>query len=92
MNQNDSLTERYERMRGALLDREQPVAIWGFAVLRTKGMGAWVKSWQEYGQDKAKHRSARLPEAAGSRLSPASEEVVQVLAEMVWAIHQEAVS
>lgn len=92
MNKDDSLAERYEQIRRALLGRQQPEAMWGLAVLRTRGMAAWVKLWREYGEGEVKHRPAGSLELAASRLSPENEEVVRVLAEMVWAIHEEAVS
>jgi hypothetical protein len=92
VNKDDSLAERYEQIRRTFLGRQQPVAMWGLAVLRTRGMAAWVKSWREYGGGEVKHRSAGSLEPAASHLLPGSEEVVRVLAEMVWAIHEEAVS
>jgi hypothetical protein len=89
---DDSLAERYEQIRRTLLGRQQPVAMWGLAVLRTRGMAAWAKSWREYGEGDVKRRLSEPLEPASSRLSRGSEEVVRVLAEMVWAIHEEAVS
>ena len=66
--------------------------MWGFAVLRTKGMTAWAEAWREYGQNNVKYMQSRLPVSAVSRLPPASEEVVMLLAAMVWAIQQEEIS
>lgn len=84
--------ERYEEIRRTFLDRNQGVAMWGFAVLRTKGMTNWAKVWREYGQSNVKHMKPRLRASSASRLPPASEEVVMLLAGMVWAIQQEEVS
>lgn len=92
MNENETLVEHYEEIRRAFLDRHQEVAIWGFVVLRTKGMTAWAKAWREYSQGNVKHMQPRHPASAVSRLPPASEEVVMLLAAMVWAIQQEEVS
>jgi hypothetical protein len=91
MNQDHSLIERYEQIRRALLTRQQPVAMWGLAVLRTRGMAAWVRLWREYGEGDVRHRIAEPVEPASSRLSRRSEEVVRVLTEMVWAVHEEVV-
>lgn len=89
MKKDDSLIERYEEIRRTLLARHRG-AVWGLAVLRTKGMAAWAKSWREYSEGGVTHVPS-YPSASSSPLvSPGSEEVVRVLAGMVWAIQQEA--
>lgn len=66
--------------------------MWGFVVLRTKGMAAWARSWLEYSQGGVKHRPPEPSVSViSSHLPPNSEEVVRVLAGMVWAIQEEAV-
>jgi hypothetical protein len=92
MNKNEALVKHYEEIRRTFLDRHQGLAMWGFAVLRTKGMTAWVMAWREYSQGNLKHMQPRHPAAAVSRLPPASEEVVMLLAAMVWAVQKEEVS
>lgn len=92
MNKNETLVEHYEKIRRTFLDRHQRVAMWGFVVLRTKGMTAWAEAWREYGQSNVKHMQSRPPASDVSRLPPASEEVVMLLAAMVWAIQQEEVA
>jgi hypothetical protein len=74
-----------------LLDRRQTVAMWGLVVLRTKGMAAWIRSWREYSNGGVRHMPPRPSTSTASQLSPGNEEVVRVLAGMVWAIHKEAV-
>lgn len=90
MNKDDALVDRYEEIRRALLDRHQGGAMWGLSVLRTKGMAAWARSWREYGESYAKPMPLRPIRSVSSHLSPNSEEVVRVLAGMVWAIQEEA--
>jgi hypothetical protein len=84
--------DRYEQIRQALLDRRQSVAMWGLSVLKTKGMAAWATSWRQYGEGDAKRVLSKPPVTTVSSHLPAnSEEVVRVLASMVWAIGKEAV-
>jgi len=90
---DDSLAERYEEIRGTLFDRHQTVMMWGLVVLRTKGMAAWARSWREHGVGGAKPaRSKSSGSIAASPIPPNSEEVVRVLAAMLWGIQEEAVS
>jgi hypothetical protein len=63
--------------------------MWGFVVLSTKGMAAWARLWREYSKLKPMPSESSVP-AASSQLPPNSEELVRVLAEMLWAIQQEA--
>lgn len=84
--------DRYEQIRQAFIERRQSVAMWGLAVLKTKGMAAWATSWRQYGEGKTKRVPPKLPVTTVSSHLPAnSEEVVRVLASMVWAIEKEAV-
>lgn len=84
--------DRYEQIRRAFLDRHQAVTMWGLAVLKTKGMAAWTRSWRQYSESAA----GQMPfepsvTVASSHLPANSEEVVRVLASMVWAVEKEAV-
>lgn len=84
--------ERYEQIRQAFLERRQSVAMWGLAVLKTKGMATWVTSWRQYEEGKTKRVLSKPPvTTVSSHLPTNSEEVVRVLASMVWAIEKEAV-
>jgi hypothetical protein len=91
VNKDGALVERYEEIRRTSSDRLPRVTVWGIAVLRTKGMAAWARSWREYGEGEG-HMPPRMPTSVASSLSPNTEEVVRVLAGMVWAIQEEAVS
>jgi len=91
VNKDDALVEHYEEIRRTFSDRHHGVAVWGLAVLRTKGMAAWVRSWREYGGGGERYMPRRLPTSVASNLSPNTEEMVGVLAGMVWAIQEEAV-
>jgi hypothetical protein len=91
VNRDDPLVERYEEIRWTFLDRSQAVTMWGLAVLRTKGMAAWARSWREYGEAGVKNVPPATPVSAASRLSPSTEEVVRVLAAMLWALQEETV-
>ena len=89
MNKNDTLVEDYEQMRRALLDRRQGSAMRGLVILRTKGMATWTKLWREHGQGGVEQRRPQASTADVHRLPRGSDEVVRVLAGMVWAIHKE---
>jgi len=66
--------------------------MWGLAILKTKGMAAWTRSWRQYSDGCAQQMPSEPPVTAASSHPPAnSEEVVRVLASMVWAIEKEAV-
>ena len=90
MNRNDALAQRYEELRQRALDRHQGGTMWGLVVLRTKGMALWARSWQEYGGDSIPHRPLKESAPSASPLSLIDEEVVRVLAGMVWALQKEA--
>ena len=83
--------DRYEQIRQALIDKRQSVAMWGLAVLKTKGMAAWATSWRQYEEGGTKQVLSKPPvTTVSSHLPTNSEEVVRVLASMVWAIEKEA--
>ena len=84
--------DRYEQIRRTLFDHHQATAVWGMVVLKTKGMAAWTRSWRQYGEGGIKHvPAAPSVTTAPSHLPANCEEVVRVLAAMVWAIEKEAV-
>jgi hypothetical protein len=88
---NDALTDHYEELRQRALDRQPREMRWGLAVLSTKGMAAWARSWREQSEGGVQHMpSEPSVSAASSHLPPNGDEVVRVLAAMVWAIQQEA--
>jgi hypothetical protein len=89
---DDDLVDRYEQIRRAFLDRHQAVKMWGLAILKTKGMAAWTRSWRQYSEGCAKQIPLEPPvTVASSHLPTDSEEVVRVLASMIWAIEKEVV-
>jgi hypothetical protein len=93
MNRKDALTERYEELRQRALGQQPGGTIWGLVVLRTKGMAAWARSWQEYSGGGVPHIPLKESAPSTSSLFPlslAADEVVRVLAGMVWALQKEA--
>ena len=72
------------------MSRYQGVTRWGLAVLKTRGMAAWTKSWQEYGEGGVQWDQPQNPAPTELGLSQATEEIVQVIAGMVWAVQEEA--
>ena len=90
MNGDNVLTEHYEELRCRALGRQSDGLIWGLVVLRTKGMASWAKSWQESSGAGPQHGLPKRPVAGLSCISSLSNEVVQVLAGMVWALRKEA--
>lgn len=91
MNIKDALAQRYEELRQRALDQHQGGAMWGLVVLRTKGMVSWARSWQEHGEGGvAAHMPSKGSAFEASPFSLTSEEVVRVLAGMVWAFQKEA--
>ena len=89
MNRNDALTERYEELRQIALGRHPGGMIWGLVVLRTKGMASWARSWQEHVQGAVPLRTSKGPALSASPLSSTGDELVRVLAGMVWAFQKE---
>ena len=83
MNRNDALTERYEELRKRALGRRQEGMVWGLVVLRTKGIASWARAWQEYAEDVPSKASSVSP------FSSTSDDMVRVLAGMVWAVNKE---
>lgn len=90
MNRNDALTERYEELRQGALGRQPRGTIGGLVVLRTKGMASWARSWQEYGGGGIAHMPLKESAPSASPLSLIGDEVVRVLAGIVWALQKEA--
>ncbi len=90
MNRNDALTERYEEIRQGALGRHPGGMMWGLVVLRTKGMASWARSWQEYAGGGVAHRPLKESAPSASPFSSTGDEVVRVLAGMVWALRKEA--
>jgi|GEM_PF-1995002 len=89
MSRNDALTERYEELRQGALGQQPGGTMWGLVVLRTKGMASWVRSWQEWGEGAVPHRPLLESTPSASLLSSNGEEMVRVLAGMVWALQKE---
>lgn len=89
MNRNDALTQCYEELRQGALGRQPAGTIWGLVVLRTKGMALWVRSWQDYGEGAVPCRVLQEAIPSAPPLSSTSEEMVRVLAGMVWALQKE---
>ena len=89
MNRKDALTECYEELRQGALGRHPGGRMWGLVVLRTKGMALWAKSWREYAGG-VPHMSIKESASSASPLSSTGDEVVRVLAGMVWALRKEA--
>jgi hypothetical protein len=83
VNRNDVLTERYEELRKKALGRRQEGMAWGLVVLRTKGIASWTRAWQEYAEDVPSKASGVSP------FSSTSDDMVRVLAGMVWAVNKE---
>ncbi len=90
MNKDHALVDRYEEIRLRLFDRYQGGAMWGLTVLKTKGMAAWVKSWREYDGTTPSPMPSKPVTPVALCDSPNHEEIVRVLAGMVWAIQEEA--
>ena len=87
MKGNVALIEHYEELRQRALGLQSAGVIWGLVVLRTKGMASWVKSWHKYAGGDMPWPEKSVPRAAC--LPSAGDEVVQVLAGMVWALQKE---
>lgn len=86
---DDTLAERYEEIRKTFFDRQQELHMWGYVVLKTKGMVAWVSSWREYSGNREKSVSDMTSVSRASQLPPGSDEVIRVLAGMVLAVQKE---
>jgi hypothetical protein len=88
MTEDAALADHYEELRRAVFDQRQTKSRWGYAVLKTKGMVAWVTSWRECSEQ---HQGPMVPSiSAASPLSPSSAELIRVLTGMVLAVQQEA--
>ncbi len=90
MNKNTALTEHYEELRQRALGRQSSGVIWGLVVLRTKGMGSWARAWLEFAAGGIAHMPRKESAPSASCLASAGDEVVQVLAGMIWALGKEA--
>ena len=90
MNKNNALTEHYEELRHRALGRQSSGVIWGLVVLRTKGMASWARVWLEFAAGGISHMPQKQSAPSACCLPSAGDEVVQVLAGMVWALQKEA--
>ena len=90
MNKNNALTEHYEELRQRALGRQSSGVIWGLVVLRTKGMASWARVWLEFTEGGIAHMPQKKSAPSACCLPSCGEEVVQVLAAMVWALRKEA--
>jgi len=90
LNKNNVLTEHYEELRQRALGQQSSGVIWGLVVLRTKGMASWARVWLEFAAGGIPHMPQKEAAPSACCLAPAADEVVQVLAGMVWALRKEA--
>ena len=90
MNKNNALTEHYEELRQRALGQQSSGVIWGLVVLRTKGMASWARVWLEFTAGGIAHMPQKEAAPRTSCLASAGDEVVQVLAGMIWALRKEA--
>jgi len=90
MNRTNALTEHYEELRQRALGRQSTGVIWGLVVLRSKGMASWARGWLEFAGGGMPHVSPKVSAPSACCLSSAGDEVVQVLAGMIWALRKEA--
>jgi len=91
MEKNDSLVQHYEEIRQVGMSRQYGESRWGLAVLQAKGMSAWTRSWQEYGTGGPQCVQSRNSAPTDLVLPQATDEIVLVIAGMVWAVQEEAV-
>jgi hypothetical protein len=89
MNRNNVLTEHYEELRQRATGLQPAGVMWGLIVLRTKGMASWARKWQEYIGGDMPQVPLKESTPSASPLSSSGDEVVQVLAGMVWALQKE---
>jgi hypothetical protein len=90
MSRDDTLTEHYEELRQSALGQQPRGTIWGLVVLKAKGMASWVRSWQEYGRGGIRPIPLKESAPISSPVSSVGDEVVRVLAGMIWALQKEA--
>lgn len=90
----EALIERYEALRGEGLARgREPVrGTWGLAILLTRGMAEWASVWVHCAEatSEAVRQVERQAQPDTLPTPVGCEEVVRVLAGMVWAIQKEA--
>jgi hypothetical protein len=89
LNKNNALTEHYEELRQRALGQPSSGVIWGLVVLRTKGMASWARVWLEFAAGGSAHMPQKQSAPNASCLPLLSDDVVQVLAGMVWALRKE---
>jgi hypothetical protein len=89
LNKNNALTEHYEELRQRALGQPSSGVIWGLVVLRTKGMASWARLWLEFAAGGIAHMPHKQSAPKASCFAAAGDEVVQVLAGMVWALRKE---
>lgn len=89
-----ALIERYEALRRECVARgREPVrGAWGIGILLARGMAEWANTWARCMEVAPEmERSVDRQEEPGRLPAPIGcEEVVRVLAGMVWAIQKEA--
>lgn len=90
MNTKTVLTAHYEELRQRALGRQSSGVIWGLVVLRTKGMASWARVWLKFAAGGLAPMSQKESAPSASCLPPPADEVVQVLAGMVWTLGKEA--
>lgn len=91
MEKNDSLVQRYEEIRQVGMSRHYGETRWGLAVLQAKGMAAWTRSWQDYGAGGLQWVQPRNSAPTERVIPQATDEIVLVIAGMVWAVQEETV-
>lgn len=91
---HQALIDHYEALRCECLTRgRQPVrGAWGLAILLTRGMAEWASVWARCTEatPETGRRAERREEPDMLPTPIGCEEVVRVLAGMVWAIQKEA--
>lgn len=89
-----ALIERYEALRreGVARGREPVRGAWGIGILLARGMAEWANTWvRSLEIAPATERSVDRQTEPGRLPAPSGcEEVVRVVAGMVWAIQKEA--
>jgi hypothetical protein len=84
---NEALTAGYEELRHLAVGRHADRVSWGLVVLKTKGMAAWARTWQEHGPGPVPLKPSPRPNP--NLFSSSGEELVQVLAGMIWSFQRE---
>jgi hypothetical protein len=87
VSRNEALMACYEELRHLAVGRHAGRMGWGLVVLKTKGMAAWARTWQEHGPGPAPQMVSNKP--APTLFPSSGEELVQVLAGMIWSFQRE---